>query len=398
MDSHGVMKVTCPLGEYYRATHGKRVIAETLTHEEAAKMLDLYTLGYKDGLSDAATAVTAPTAPTTTVATTTVATTVTQEPLPRIQHALGLSNGILNLETLIVCPYSPSSPSMLRAGKVRPSLDSIPYIPWEDVSADIRVELTTFFEQVYPDAHLREYVFALLSACLFGNKKAPHILFFQGDGANGKSAIQILIESTFGEYYNHLTPSLLTRKTVSAETLAKQVGGSRIVHFGEPEGKIHGVFLKAVMEETDAVPIITCNVLPELACSDNSVWSRVRVIPHTTVFGSYSQNESRTVLPADMELKAKLLRWRIPLLSLLVHNLSSESTIPECVRIKTAEYRSRYDPYYKFVMTVFLEREGTIKVKDLRELIRAWKTRTNEDVKENEILEQIKTQFGERVL
>ena len=398
MESNGVTKVTCPLGEYYRARHGKRVVAETLTHEEAAKMLDLYMLGYKDGLADAATnhvavptAATAATAITAATAATAAVATTVAEPLPRILHPLGLSNGILDLDTLTVRPYSPSNPSMLLAGKVKPSLDSIPYVPWEDIAAEIRVELLTFFEQLYPDTHLLAYVIALLSACLFGNKKAPHILFFQGDGANGKSAIQTLIESTFGEYYSPLTPALLSRKTVSAETLEKQVGGSRIVHFGEPEGKIHGAFLKAVVEETEAVPIITCNVLPNLASSDNAVWSRVRVIPHMTVF------DGSNGIPADLELRAKLLRWRIPLLSLLVHNLSSESTIPECVRVKTAEYRSRNDPYYKFVMTVF-PREGTIEVKELRGLIRAWKTRTNEDVKENEILEQIKTQFGDRVV
>jgi len=406
MESIGVIKVTCPLGEYYRATHGKRIIAETLTQEEATKMLDLYTLGYKDGFADASQpSKMLPSLPTTAITATTATTAVTtsvEPPLPPktvlTVNPFGLSNGVLDLDTLTVRPYSLGDPVILRAGKVKPSLDSIPYVPWEDVLVEIRMELMTFFEQLYPDTQLREYVFALLSSCLFGTKKQSRILVFHGGGSNGKSALQTLLESTFGEYYTTLTPALLARKTVNNDTLEKQVGGRRIVHFSEPDGKIHGAFLKALVDETSAVPFISCNALPQLACADDSVWSRIRVVPHTSVFGSEVNIEHGAAhFPADMELKAKLLRWRIPLLGLLVHNLSMEAVEPECVRIKTTEYRNRYDPYFKFITTAF-PREGTLAVKDLRALIRTWKSRSNEEVKEQEIFEQVRTHFANRII
>jgi len=403
MESNGVIKVTCPLGEYYRATHGKRVIAETLTHEEASKMLDLYTLGYKDGFADGNQVPKLLPSLTTSHLPTTAITNSAEPPLPPktvlTVNPFGLSNGVLDLDTLTVRPYSLGDPVILRAGKVKPSLDSIPYVPWEDVPVEIRMELMTFFEQLYPDTQLREYVFALLSSCLFGTKKQSHILLFHGSGSNGKTALQILLESTFGEYYTTLTPALLARKTVSNDTLEKQVGGRRIVHFHEPDGKIHGAFLKAMVDETSAVPFISCNTLPQLACADDSVWSRIRVVPHTSVFGhqeNLNLEHGAAQFPADMELKAKLLRWRIPLLGLLVHNLSMEAVEPECVRIKTTEYRNRYDPYFKFITTAF-PREGTLAIKDLRALIRTWKSRTNEDVREQEIFEQVRTNFANRI-
>jgi len=407
MESIGVIKVTCPLGEYYRATHGKRVIAETLTQEEATKMLDLYTLGYKDGFADASQPSkmlpSLPITATTATTATTAVTTSVEPPLPPktvlTVNPFGLSNGVLDLDTLTVRPYSLGDPVILRAGKVKPSLDSIPYVPWEDVAVEIRMELMTFFEQLFPDTQLREWVYALLSSCLFGTKKQSHILFFHGSGSNGKTALQTLLESTFGEYYTTLTPALLARKTVNNDTLEKQVGGRRIVHFSEPDGKIHGAFLKALVDETSAVPFISCNALPQLACADDSVWSRIRVIPLTSVFGhqeNLNLEHGAAQFPADMELKAKLLRWRIPLLGLLVHNLSMEAVEPECVRIKTTEYRNRYDPYFKFITTSF-PREGTLAVKDLRALIRTWKSRTNEDVREQEIFEQVRTNFANRI-
>jgi phage/plasmid-associated DNA primase len=245
----------------------------------------------------------------------------------------------------------------------------------------------------------------LLSSCLFGNKKQPRILVFQGDGSNGKTALQTLLEGTFGEYYTTLTPALLSRKTVRSETVDRQADGRRIIHFSEPDGKIYGAFLKTLLEDptSSAVPFLTCNTLPQLVCSDESVWSRIRVIPCTSVFGTATslQNlgglEGRTVFPADMDLKAKLLRWRIPLLGLLVHNLAMEVREPECVLMRTAEYRSRYDSYYKFVTTIF-PREGPVEFKQLRALIRAWKTRTNEDVREHELLDQIRAQFADRII
>ena len=411
MQSTGVIKVTCPLGEYYKAIHEKRVIAETITSEEATKILDIYIRGYTDGhqdernrnnSSETSSVITESTTNTLTVTTETV---VAERAVERTAPIIGLSNGILQLDTLTFRPYTPKDGFVLRAGKVKPSLDSIPYMPWEDVPREIRMELMTFFEQLYPDTQLREYVFALLSSCLFGNKKQPHILIFQGDGSNGKSALQTLLEGTFGEYYTTLTPALLNRKTISSETVERQVGGRRIVHFTEPDGKIHGAFLKALLEDptSSATPFVTCNTLPHLVCSDDSVWSRIRVIPHTSVFGTSTslQNlgglEGRTVFPADMDLKAKLLRWRIPLLGLLVHNIAMEVREPECVLVRTAEYRTRYDPYYKFITTQF-PREGTIELKQLRGLIRVWKTRTNEDVKEHEILDQLRAHFAGRIV
>lgn len=414
MQSTGVIKVTCPLGEYYKAIHEKRVIAETITSEEAAKILDIYIRGYKDGLQDEQ-ARSNTHSETSSVITTggTVTTTNTIEAAPvaertvaeRTAPIIGLSNGILQLDTVTVRPYTLKDGFVLRAGKVKPSLDSIPYMPWEDVPREIRMELMTFFEQLFPDTQLREFIFALLSACLFGNKKQPHILIFQGDGSNGKTALQTLLEGTFGEYYTTLTPSLLSRKTVSSETVDRQTDGRRIVHFSEPDGKIHGAFLKTLLEDptSSAVPFVTCNTLPHLVCSDNSLWSRIRVIPQTSVFGTATslQNlgglEGRTVFPADMDLRTKLLRWRIPLLGLLVHNLAMEVREPECVVVRTAEYRTRYDPYYKFITTQF-PREGTIELKQLRGLIRVWKTRTNEDVKENDILDQVRAHFAGRIV
>ena len=431
MESTGVIKVTCPLGEYYKAIHEKRVIAETITAEEATKILEVYIRGYKDGLQDeqarsnirseTSSVITESTTNTLAVTTETVVAeraaertaeraaertaerTAERAEERAIAPILGLSHGILQLDTLTVRPYTLKDGHVLRAGKVKPSLDSIPYTSWEDVPREIRMELMTFFEQLYPDTQLREYIFALLSSCLFGNRRQPNILVFQGDGGNGKTALQTLLESTFGEYYTTLTPSLLSRKTVSSETVERQVDGRRIVHFTEPDGKIHGAFLKALLEDptSSAVPFLTCNTLPHLVCSDNSVWSRIRVLPHTSVFCGATPlpglADGHTVFPADLELKAKLLRWRIPLLGLLVHNITMEVREPECVLNRTAEYRRRYDPYYKFITTIF-PREGTIELKQLRGLIRVWKARTNEDVKEHDILDQVRAHYAGRII
>jgi len=92
---------------------------------------------------------------------------------------------------------------------------------------------------------------------------------------------------------------------------------------------------------------------------DRGTWRRVRLIPFESKFVNPGDKEigQPNVFLKDMNLNAKLKRWRVPFFSRLVHiyltqyAVSDNGTLepaPEIVSSESLKYREAFDSYAKF--------------------------------------------------
>lgn len=101
-------------------------------------------------------------------------------------------------------------------------------------------EVHTFFEQVFPDKSVRKYFLDVSSDVFVGGNHEKIVLFWTGDGDNGKSVTQSLFEKMLGKLAIKLNTNIITGKKPSAGStfaeLARAGGGVRWAVMEEPDG------------------------------------------------------------------------------------------------------------------------------------------------------------------
>jgi phage/plasmid-associated DNA primase len=188
-----------------------------------------------------------------------------------------------------------------------------------------------------------------------------------GNGSNGKSAMEILMTNTFGEYAYRLPNSLLTQVRPNLNTYRREIVSAedkRYIHVSEPEEgqKLNvptlqymcesaPVFLRSSKSGGEKVAIkgklfLSCNRFPQLRHANEAFWNNVLVIPHTSRFldaGDHRIDPSKHIWERDVHLAEKLLVWRIPFLSLLTHYYTRYChrglEVPESVIVCTEQCR-----------------------------------------------------------
>jgi len=82
-----------------------------------------------------------------------------------------------------------------------------------DYSSPEFAEINDFFEKIFTNKNLRNYVMDVLSCIIDGSITQERFYIFTGQGSNGKSRLLDLIQKSIGEYYCILPIALLTQKT-----------------------------------------------------------------------------------------------------------------------------------------------------------------------------------------
>ncbi len=350
---------------------------------------------------------------------------------------VGFSNGVLELRKpgadkqphVHFRPGRPDDCVSFQMGRGIVGLDSIPYIPYDpDAPLPEHLELVDFFEKIYPDPVLREYVLTLYSACLEGCNHEQKFYIMQGCGGNGKSKIIDLMSKTFGEYQETLPVQAITRKRADAGSANPElivIKNKRYVTMVEPEEgerintsymkqitggdpvKARGLFKDQDVFVVKARIFMSCNDLPPVSSMDEGTWRRIYVLPHVSRFVEQGKptNPAAHVYNRDPLLDSKITRWRPYFAGMLVwyyenKYLRTGLTVPSCVTAASDKYKEENDAFAAFAQECLIKEDGTeSRANDVLVRWKDWK-RFNpgfKDLQKKDLLAKMTEMFGKPI-
>jgi P4 family phage/plasmid primase-like protien len=330
-------------------------------------------------------------------------------------YLLGCSNGILHLRHVIynsegqavryeptLFPGTKDDYVTLKCGVTADGMEAIEYVPYDPENPKNK-EMMDFFTKLFPSEELREYVLTLASGCLEGANKEQNFYIMTGSGGNGKSKFVGLMLSVLGQYAGSLASTALTRKrpeSGAANPDIMGIKGSRFVEVKEPdEGEplntarmkqfsgedlveARGLFKDQEKFKIMGKIFLACNKMPPIHSMDGGTWRRIRVIPFDSRFvlpGDPTLDPSKHIYPRDDMLETKLLSWRIPFLSLMVHYYKTKycphgiKHVPAVVMQASENYKSVHDMFGKFIKQRVRRIGGWDDPPTLKKFIRVYK-------------------------
>ncbi len=255
-----------------------------------------------------------------------------------------------------------------------------------DLNDDEIKEVMEFLERIFPDPNLLKYFLDMASDVFVGGNHQKKVYFWLGEGDNGKSMLQLLMEHMIGKQLSvKFDTNLITGKKPSQgqahAELARSGGGVRWAVLEEPnrDEQINiGVMKKLSGNDSfwardlfekgkdtrEIQPlfklVFICNKLPNLRHSDKAAWNRIRVLPFESTFinpndkeipESHEERIKEKKFPKDLDLEKKLKRFAEPFAFILLnHRLNiTNRDEPEKVLVATNLYRKQTDLYRQFI-------------------------------------------------
>ena len=340
-------------------------------------------------------------------------------------YLLGFTNGVLNLraertvssggaggpsaKTEQYCEFREGKPEdyiSFQAGKWLPKLcDPIPYVPYKADDPE-QAEIDDFMAKVFPRPELRAYMWRKLASCLEGTNKEQRYDTWIGIGGNGKSKLVDLMSMALGDYAVSLQSTVLTRKrpdSGAANPDIMAVRNRRFIYMAEPDDgeplntsrmkqftgedvvEARGLFEDQAKFQIAGKMFMLCNKFPAIHNMDRGTWRRVMAVPFESMFVDPDSEEGKEinpdkkVWPRDPALDAKLKRWRIPFMARLVHVYETEylktgiEPIPAIVTQESANYRSQFDSFGKFMQARIRKEMGSeATLKDVWHIYKQW--------------------------
>ena len=282
-------------------------------------------------------------------------------------------------------------------------------------------ELIEFFEKILPNKKVRDFVLMDLASMLHSDKEnAQRFRVWIGEGANGKSTLNSLIENTFGctdnGYIGTCNSTLLTRKkqdsaNANPELYQNLHNNKRIVLLQEPDknDKLNADFMKELagrdtqtcrnlFKETEIFRkpscrwILSCNHFPRVYGTDYSIWRRFSVIEFPSKFKlSHEKIEDPTTeFYRDSSVEVKVQHeWCIEFFHLLMiyykqwEQNKYETIQPYEVTRFTEMYQKKFDLLKQFIedsLETCRENDSVpISKREFNSLFKEWCTQSNQE-------------------
>lgn len=322
-----------------------------------------------------------------------------REKLDADPYLIGFKNGVYDLKS-----------NIFRNGKPEDYISKSLAIDYREYNEDDEEvhEVHSFLEKVFPDKSVRNYFMDNSSDIFVGGNHQKVVIFWLGEGDNGKSVTQSIFEKMLGQLAIKFNTTLITGKKTTTGTanpeLARAGNGVRWAVLEEPDGdeQINIGTLKNLSgndsywardlfekgkDTREFTPmfklIFICNKLPKLKFSDKATWNRIRVLPFESTFcrpedpapETYEEQLRQKRFPMDKEFSKKIpnmiqaFAW-----VLLEHRKKVTIRIePEKVRAATAIYRKQNDVYRQFIEErIISDKKSQITLSDLNTDFKEW--------------------------
>jgi len=260
---------------------------------------------------------------------------------------LGVANGVLDLERLLLMPVSPN---LLVTKRCNVAYDPAATCPqWE-----------RFLIDVQPDAAVREFLQRWVGYCLTGLVREQKFIFAHGGGANGKSVLVETVAWLMGDYARKVATEMLMQHQRNPQGPSPDIvslKGMRFVYANETEegrkladarikdmtggdtltGRIPYAKTDITFSPTHKL-VLVGNHKPEISDTSQGMWRRVCLVLFDVTVPA-SQRDGK--LPEKLKREgAGILNWA---LRGLRKYLSDGLAIPKQIEVATAAYRDEQD-------------------------------------------------------
>jgi P4 family phage/plasmid primase-like protien len=314
---------------------------------------------------------------------------------------IGFKNGIYDLKI-----------NKFRKGKPDDCISKcmpIKYIAYEENDKRLN-EVYDFLEKVFPDKSVREYFMDISSDIFEGGNKQKTLIFWTGEGDNGKSVTQTVFEKMFGKYAIKFNTTLVTGKKLqtgaAGPEMARAGDGVRWAILEEPDvdEELNIGMLKSLTgndtqwsrdlfqkgkDTKEFLPLFKvtfiCNKTPSIKGADTAFWNRAKVIPFETTFvrpgqpypETYEQQLFEKRFPMDTNFDKKIPHLLEPFAWLLLEHrkkiqVKGRSVEPDKVKQATNMYKKQNDIYDQFKQECIVESDRYITISQLYEGFITW--------------------------
>ena len=247
-------------------------------------------------------------------------------------------------------------------------------------------DVHNFLEKIFPDREVRDYFINISSEVFVGGNQKKHVLFWSGEGDNGKSVTQTIFEKMLGEYAIKLPTSLIVGKrsmsSAASPELVRAGNGVRWAILQEPDKKdvinigilkelsgndtfyARGLFQNGSEIEPMFKLVVICNDPPSIPYSDKATWNRIRVVPFESTFvnnapASFEEQLLQKRFPKDPYFMEKIPDMIKPFAWVLLNHRKKGYKLvePEKVTMATELYRKKNDIYRQFIDDRIVEDE-----------------------------------------
>jgi P4 family phage/plasmid primase-like protien len=266
-------------------------------------------------------------------------------------------------------------------------------------------EIEDFFEKLFPNKALRQYMWQHLASILVGVNLNQKLHLYIGNGENGKSVLMDLMSQCLGDYYAISPISLITQsrqKQGQASPDIVALKGVRLACMQEPskDDKINDGAMKELTSGVEPIKgrnlfstpitfvpqckIVVCsNNFMKVETRDHGTWRRLAVVDFESLFTENPVTDDPDKpyqYKVDRTIKEKFGEWREVLLAMLVDILfDTQGRVDACKIIddSSLKYKEGQDHIAEFIRDkVVADANGRITKTEATNEFNIWYTST----------------------